>query len=133
MQALVHPKSHKASARHVRLDLPRPALAARYEPSSRILALLLGAAEGHPSREQTILFCAFTPDFKQLQSQTREVHVQDPCHCEIGPEGAPVLCGELPFVLLPAVADSEGSGAASKVCILSRHIVLLPKSLLPGH
>ena len=89
-------------------------LAARYEPSSRILALLLPAAGPEGASKHAVAFLAFTPDFRQLQL-THELPVALQGDCSDGPEGALVYTGELPFVLLPAVADTDGAGMANKV------------------
>lgn len=91
----------------------RPVAAARYEPSSRILALLLLSATDDPA-QASIVFCAFTPDFEHLQ-RTRELQVAVPGMTAAGPEAVPIYPGQIPFVLLPAVADAEGAGTASKV------------------
>lgn len=114
VQVFVHPRSSKPSFQHSKLQERRPVLAARYEPTSRILALLLPAAQTTGEHKHVIAFCAFTPDYKNLQT-TRELPVSLPGQCSSGPEGVPVYTGELPFVLLPAVADSEGGGTADKV------------------
>ena len=114
LQVWVHPKSSKPSARHVKFQDRRPVLAARYEPSSRILALLLPAAGPEGASKHAVAFLAFTPDFRQLQL-THELPVELQGDCSTGPEGALVYTGELPFVLLPAVADTDGAGMANKV------------------
>lgn len=116
-QVLLYPKSAKPSARHIQFQDRRPVLAARYEPSSRILALLLPVKDTGGSKEHihAIAFLAFTPDFKQLQV-THELPVVVQGDCTVGPSGVDIYTGELPIVLLPAVADSDGAGMSNKVC-----------------
>eukprot|EP00892_Ulva_mutabilis_P011345 jgi/Ulvmu1/8583/UM045_0026.1 len=117
-EVFVHPKSQKASfIHHRKVADHRPVLAARYEPSSRILALLLPAAGAEAGNKHAVAFYAFTPDFRQLQ-KTHDLPVTLQGSCAKGLEGAAVYNGELPFVLLPAVADSEGAGAASKMALI---------------
>lgn len=115
LQVYVHPKSAKPTYRHVKYRDRRPVLAARYEPTSRILALLLRSVPPHRGEpEYVVAFCAFTHDYAHLQ-KTHELAVTLPGACTVGPEGAPLYTGELPFLLLPAVADRDGGGTASKV------------------
>lgn len=93
----------------------RRVLTARFEPSSRILALLLCSSEAatKESLAAVVAFGAFSPDFKSLQMiQEVAVRLQGEFVTEI--EGTMRYKGEAPFVLLPAVADKTGCGRANK-------------------
>lgn len=114
MYVQVFVNSRCSQAKHLLYDDARPVLAARYEPSMRILALLLLSSPGD-FESATVVFLAFTPDYKRLQMCQKLKVTLVSENLTVGPEGVPTFVGQLPFVLLPAVADREGAGTTDKV------------------
>lgn len=116
MQVFMHPPGDQGVGRNKKLDYPRPALAARYEPSTRVLALLAAksavpsaeASSSQQTRTFTIVFCVFSPDFRTLSVVAEE----DVLGCSLNAAGEVELVDDPPFVLLPA---RKGSGVVNKV------------------
>lgn len=72
MQVFVSPKGMKITRGHLKQALPGRALAAQYEPSTRVLALMFANEEGTAAR---LGFFSFDSEFMRLQ-----VHVSHPAH-----------------------------------------------------
>ena len=121
LQVYVHPPGMKAVDYHRKLRYDRPVLAARYEPSTRILAMLAPASSSHacsssePAR-YSIVFCALSPDYAKMQ-ESAEVPVDDSIALDVSNQTwtSQGMVNDPPFVLLPAAKKSDGSGGANKV------------------
>lgn len=64
VQVFVSPKGMKITRGHLKQALPGRALAAQYEPSTRVLALMFADEEGVAAR---LGFFSFDGDFMRLQ------------------------------------------------------------------
>jgi hypothetical protein len=102
-QVYVSPKGVKISPAHLKAALPARAIAAQYEPSTRVLALMFVDDEGSDQAAKLGFLC-FDVEFMKLQKQSELLVETQVLMNETGALQSPMPC-----VLLPAVAGNNTS------------------------
>lgn len=110
LQVFVSPRSHRIAVTHLKLKLPCRAIAASYEPSTRVLVCMF-AEQG--DTEATMGFYCFDVEFKQLQKQGQ---ITVPATVRFSDHNT--LASQIPCILLPSSATSDAA-VATKVRVLS--------------
>jgi hypothetical protein len=120
MQVFVYPRNHRISHGHLKLSLPRRAIDASYENSTRMLVLMFA----EPSGEEAVLgFYCFDNEFKKL---IKQVEIRVPAVVKFSEHNT--LESQMPCVLLPSSVSSDAA-AATKVSRPSSHASAFTASL----